>query len=284
MSDLRHFAIFGERNSGTNYLEKLIARNIDGLTPVPRNFGWKHGGLDRRWWAPDHRPQPLHDHARQADEVLFVVIFRSPLHWLLSMHRLPHHAPFHMQVPLSVFLRMEWADYYNESAPGDDIHPDPEARFALGRARNLIERFPSIFDLRREKIARFLAMASQLPRVAFVNYESVITAPDRFLGTMATLTGRQRLPLTSVDETKFGAGQFQQREGETVAPHDLEYVASRLCWYHEHLAGYTADFERLEASVAGSDAGIAIDGLIRPRPVLRYAEQGRVSETRLDAD
>jgi hypothetical protein len=69
-----------------------------------------------------------------------------------------------------------------------------------------------------------------------------------------------------------------------VAPHDLEYVVSRLFWYHEHLAGYTTDFERLEASLAGSDAGIAIDGLIRHRPVLRYAEQGRVSETRLDAD
>jgi hypothetical protein len=283
MTGLRHFAIFGERNSGTNYLEKLIARNIDGFTAVPRNFGWKHGGLDRRWWAPGHKPQPLHDHARQAEDVLFIAIFRSPLHWLLSMHRLPHHAPFHMQLPLSVFLRMEWADYYNEAAPGDDIRPEPDTRFALGRARNLIERFPSIFDLRREKISRFLSMASQLPRVVFVNYESIVAAPDRFLAALAGLVGRPRLPLTGVDETKFGAGPFRPRAGETMAVHDLEYVAGRLSWYHEHLAGYEADFPRLEAALAGPADDIAIDGLIHHHPVLRHAEGGSMSEIGLDA-
>ena len=283
MSGVRHFAIFGERNSGTNYLAKLIARNIDGLTLAPRHFGWKHGGLDRRWWDPGHKPDPLHDHARQADDVLFVVIFRSPLHWLLSMHRMPHHAPFHMQLPLSVFLRMEWADYYNELAPGDDIQDDPDTRFALGRTRNLIETFPSLFDLRREKILRFTAMTDQLPRVAMVNYESVVAAPRRFLAALAALTDRRCRPFAGVTETKFGTDVFRQREGETMALHDLEHIASRLSWYHEHLVGYDVDFAQVEACLAARGPDVAIDGLVQHRQVLRYADHGAVSTIPLDA-
>jgi hypothetical protein len=273
---LRHFTVFGERNSGTNYLEKLIARNFAGLTPAPRNFGWKHGGLDRRWWQPGLTPQPLHDHARDAAGVLFIVIHRNPVSWLLSMHRIPHHAPFHVNVPLSVFLRMEWSDYYNERGPGDDIAPDPDRRFALGRARNAIERFPSIFDLRREKIERFTAYATRLPQVVFVTYEAVAANPAGFLNALAEITRVPRLPvLAGVEETKFGTGRFVPREDETVAAHDFEHIAARLSWYHEHLVGYCADFDLMRARLAeAGDGPVAVDGLVGHLGHMRHMAHG----------
>ena len=276
MTDLRHFAIFGERNSGTNYLDKLISRNFERLTPAPRNFGWKHGGLDHRWWQPGLQPQILNDHAREAAGVLFIVVHRSPIDWLLSMHRIPHHAPFHMNLPLSVFLRMEWSAYFNEHAPGDDIQPEADRRFALGQARNQIERFPSLFDLRREKIERFVAYAGRVPHVVYVPYEAVVAHPSAFLDILADITRKPRLAtFAPVEETKFGTGRFERRAGETLASHDLDYVAGRLSWYHEHLVGYEADFALMRARIRDAgDGAVATDAVVRHEPVLRHVAAG----------
>jgi len=74
------FTIYGERCSGTNYLEGLITRNFNAT--VTWDFGWKHFfGLN-----------DLSD----SDDTLFVGIVRDPTDWLNSLYMTPHHLPIHL--------------------------------------------------------------------------------------------------------------------------------------------------------------------------------------------
>lgn len=72
---IKKFTIYGERNSGTNYLKALILKNFD--VSMTWQYGWKHffGFND------------LSD----SDDTLFIGITRNPYDWINSMYRNPHH-------------------------------------------------------------------------------------------------------------------------------------------------------------------------------------------------
>lgn len=98
--------VFGERNTGTNYIEKLIENNLDieiisGIVPRPflwltlgtekgrdlyfkmfyeRTFGWKHSV------APDSEKM-----AKAGEHIVFIAAFKNPYSWLLSLYKKPYH-------------------------------------------------------------------------------------------------------------------------------------------------------------------------------------------------
>lgn len=137
-SDIRYAKILGERNSGTNYLSKLIRKNFDvdllpGVQPsvqgdldayaasLPKplqhlarqmlvdvgmreieneNLGWKHAYPD---FALFEREKET------ASRTLFLVISKDPISWLKSFHRRPYHCLFPTRkMPLSQFIRHPW--------------------------------------------------------------------------------------------------------------------------------------------------------------------------------
>ena len=71
------FTIYGERCSGTNYLEQLITSNFE--LPVTWQYGWKHffGFSD----------------LQNSDDTLFFGIVRSPIEWIDSFFKNPYHIP-----------------------------------------------------------------------------------------------------------------------------------------------------------------------------------------------
>jgi hypothetical protein len=120
--------LYGERNSGTNYLSRLIHLNLDvrevrGVVPrklydlcrmLPgrealrdmyfrltyhRNLGWKHSRV-----LP---PEKLRRY-RLAREVSFITLTKNPYAWLLSLHRRPYHQHIDKQPDLLTFLRTPW--------------------------------------------------------------------------------------------------------------------------------------------------------------------------------
>jgi len=82
--DITRYQVLGERSSGTNYLDTLLAGN---LAIKPRaQFQWKHG-------------YPITHIVPRTQ--LTIVSFRDPLDWLRSMHKKPWHAPQDVwQMPL----------------------------------------------------------------------------------------------------------------------------------------------------------------------------------------
>jgi hypothetical protein len=76
---IKKYTIYGERCSGTNYLENLIDKNFD--IKITWEFGWKHffGFNDNQ--------------LKNSDDTLFICIVRNPVDWINSFYRELHHSP-----------------------------------------------------------------------------------------------------------------------------------------------------------------------------------------------
>jgi hypothetical protein len=80
--------IYGERCSGTNYLEELLKSNFD--IEVVWDYGWKH------FFG-------FHD-LKNSDDVLFLGIIRNLHDWINSLCRDPHHLSSHLNINTQAFL------------------------------------------------------------------------------------------------------------------------------------------------------------------------------------
>ena len=75
--------IYGERNSGNNYLIKLLDSNIINLNPsawkmhTEARFGWTHG-------------LPIPTDEANILKINFIILVKNPYSWLLSLYRNPH--------------------------------------------------------------------------------------------------------------------------------------------------------------------------------------------------
>jgi hypothetical protein len=72
------FTIFGERHSGTNFLEYVVSKNLKVNTTW--EFGWKHWIGNNNW-----------SQISNSKDVLFIGIVRNIYDWLGGMLNLPHH-------------------------------------------------------------------------------------------------------------------------------------------------------------------------------------------------
>ncbi|MFM8332222.1 MAG: hypothetical protein ACKN9T_11080 [Candidatus Methylumidiphilus sp.] len=125
--------IYGERNTGTNYLEKLIDLNIEanimpGVVPqrimalqqqlpgnemirdiyfkltFSSNLGWKHMLVKP--------PEKLRHHSN----VGFVTLTRNPYSWLLSLYDRPYHQYYSEKPSFEEFLAIPWRTVGRENA------------------------------------------------------------------------------------------------------------------------------------------------------------------------
>lgn len=81
-NNIRYFKIYGERNSGTNFVTQLLLKNTNLLEHslyYKGGTGWKHG-------FP--RLNLFNDNVRK--KTLFVVIIRDLESWLVSMFKTPY--------------------------------------------------------------------------------------------------------------------------------------------------------------------------------------------------
>lgn len=136
--------VFGERNTGTNYLSELLNLNLavhelPGTVPYPvfmaqkmvpgseellrdlyfrftfnRNFGWKHTLISDLASA-------LEEDA--PDDIFFVSITKNPYSWLLSLHRRPYHQEQLTALSFEEFIRTPWHTVGRENAPAVVSNP-----------------------------------------------------------------------------------------------------------------------------------------------------------------
>ena len=78
---IKKFTIYGERSSGTNFLEKSISINFD--VNYTKEFGNKH------FFCFDDCCKSY------SDNTLFIGIIRNPVYWLNSFIQQPYHIPNH---------------------------------------------------------------------------------------------------------------------------------------------------------------------------------------------
>lgn len=130
--------IYGERNTNTNYLGKLIQLNLDtveipGVVPAQimslqkklsgnervrdlyfkfsfkHNLGWKHSQV---------RPMALLQKALVGQSnVCFISLTKNPYAWLLSLHRNPYHQYYHKKLDFETFLQIPWQTVWRDNCP-----------------------------------------------------------------------------------------------------------------------------------------------------------------------
>jgi hypothetical protein len=147
---IEKFCVFGERCSGTTYLENLIESNF-GL-PMTDEFGLKH------FWN-------MTDFSNN-NTTLFIGIERELLSWLDSFAKTPHQVHPYRPYDYEALFFKPIRSYYQ----GD-----------------MVEDYENIIECRRTKsnIIRSL-FPNLLKHYFFITYEELVANPIEFLHTIQT--------------------------------------------------------------------------------------------------
>lgn len=157
--------IYGERNTGTNYLAKLIELNL-GVEQLPgvvpdwllnaqkqlpakeaikdiyfsmtfrRNLGWKHMLV-----------KPAAEMGRYAtglDEVVFLTLTKNPYSWLLSLHRRPYHKDYFGKGEFEAFLTTPWKPVGRENLGRATVTPIQLWNLKSASYIRLLEHLPTL--------------------------------------------------------------------------------------------------------------------------------------------
>ena len=149
---VEYFTIFGERCSGTNFLEKSIMKNF--YLNLTWDYGWKH-----LWRFHNFKNSSLED------ATIFIGIVRNPTSWIDSFFKNPHHIPQNKKINIKSFIEGEFTS----------IHQN-----------KLIEKYNNIFELRRIKNERLM---NQMPKLVknyiLIRYEDLNNDFDNVLTNIA---------------------------------------------------------------------------------------------------
>jgi len=171
---INRYTIFGERNSGTNYLQKILEHTLK--IPFTKRFGFKH------WYIKDFQPrgepntttdneciEPL----TNGDKTLFIFIVRNPYDWVCSMKSKPYHIKNTNHKNLYEFISNKYIAY-EQNRPGDHginsvspWYPDNEGKYFMERADNLI-------DLRNKKNEHFYNLRNHVNYFYLIRQENLI--------------------------------------------------------------------------------------------------------------
>jgi len=121
----RQIKLYGERNTGTNYLSKIIELNLNtnqipGIAPpsvlklqrilpgnelvrdiffqfsYKKNLGWKHTSV-----------KPYKNTSNKLN-IAILTLTKNPYSWLLSLHRNPYHQYYAQKPSFKDFLQQPW--------------------------------------------------------------------------------------------------------------------------------------------------------------------------------
>jgi hypothetical protein len=155
---MKKVTIYGERCSGTNYLEELLILNFD--VEIVWCYGWKHffGYSD------------LSD----SDDTLFIGIIRNLEDWINSLYREKHHLPDHLTKTIDTYLNNTFYSIYDNK---NEIIED--------RNIDTGERYKNIFELRLVKNKYLIEkMPNLVKNYCLITYDDLL---DNFVDIMYKL-------------------------------------------------------------------------------------------------
>jgi hypothetical protein len=145
---IKKYTIYGERCSGTNYLEQLILHNFD--IEVTWEYGWKHffGFND----------------LSNTDDVLFIGIIRNLCDWVNSLYREKHHLKPELTKDVDSFLNNT---FYSVDKKNNEYMTD--------RHIQTKKRYKNIFELRHTKNNFLLeTMPKLVKNYCIITYDNLI--------------------------------------------------------------------------------------------------------------
>jgi hypothetical protein len=226
--------LYGERASGTKYLQEVLERNLPDVR-VGFEFGWKHFF---------HQPG-----VESADDCLFVVIYREPLAWLRSLQRTPWHvAPALRGLPMSEFLRHEWWCVWDEDGevfPGD---PRYGAEMMIERDPETQQRFANVLHMRTAKIRNWESLREKTRYHFYLRFEDLTRDPRGQFEALAEHSSlRRRWRFDDPARRRKGGSKVYARFSDD----DLDFILHELDVELERRIGY--DVAQRVAALRGSE-------------------------------
>lgn len=156
-NNIEKVQIFGERCSGTNYLQNLLLKNFD--VSVTWECGFKHFfGFDED---------------KYNDKILFICIVRNPVDWINILYIKKWHLPNDLKKKDN-FLNKEFYSINDESSDSKDYSE-------IMKDRNIYtnERYKNIFELRHTKNKYLIDdLPKKVKNYLFIRYEDLINDFD----------------------------------------------------------------------------------------------------------
>ena len=132
MNNIKKVQIYGERCSGTNYLEELLMINFN--VEIIWDYGWKH------FFG--------HNDLSNSNDVLFIGIVRNLDDWINSLYREKHHLYIKHEDTLN---DEEKLNHYLNSEHYSIDHNENNIEIMEDRNMYTKERYSNIFELRHIK-------------------------------------------------------------------------------------------------------------------------------------
>lgn len=221
--------LFGERNTGTNYLEALLADNVycavcPGNLSEQRRLVYKvlHNSLpyqlarkiieanrdteyhrrfeDELGWKHARIPNLPNGLSAYPDGTGFIALVKNPYAWLLSMHKRPYQNENLNEVPFSDFIRRPW--------------------FTVGREHSGVPYYQNAVQMWNDKVGSYLNLKDYGPSL-IVRYEDVLRSPEDFIERVAS-TFRVSKALEIVSP-----GKSTKEDGRTTADIASYYLEER---------------------------------------------------------
>jgi hypothetical protein len=199
------YTIYGERHSGTNFLESCIKQQF-GLD-ITYFYGFKHFF----GWT---KPEILTYKARHT---LFLGITRHPYDWILALQRHPHHIPKE-NLKFPDFLLNEWYSV--------------RGKIELLEDRNYTnkQRYKNIFELRKEKC---IYLSEILPVI--INNYVLMSYDDlkyNHYQTMNIIGNRFNLKTIGTPPPFYGKDPIE------LSPEIKDIIDNNIDWKVEATLGY----------------------------------------------
>jgi hypothetical protein len=224
---MKFIKVFGERNSGTNYLESLVRRNFTlsilpgKVNPAFRRlkefeiirylyftttfntfFGWKHAQIN---------PKLINGIAK-SNETLFLVITKNPYSFLLSLYKRPYHQRSR-KADFASFIQSRWNATYFENGP---------------------KFYESPIELWNAKQASYLEFMSSNFNVYMIRYEDLLLDPEDIFNKVRT-----KFNLSKSDKFFTNASMSMKGEADKDFSYYKEYYLHerwREKLTHEHIS------------------------------------------------
>jgi len=216
MGDIKIFTIYGERCSGTNFIQKIMLDNFD--IEHLQLWGWKH------FFG--------HSDLSGTDDVLFIGIVRNPVQWMASLKKHPHHLPIGRNKRWGSFLLDEWVSI--DEATGNEIIEDRNWKDK--------KKYKDIFELRKLKNEYLLdRMPEMVSNYVLIRYEDIKRNGREIIVDIGKNFSIKRkssnIIITSSDET-YG-GTYIRKPKYKIPSRYMSAIRKRLDINQEKQLGYS---------------------------------------------
>lgn len=211
---INQYVIYGERHSGTKFLDKLINKNF--AINKTTQFGHKH------FFRPEYI---FESESSSIGKTLFLCIVRNPYDWIMSFHNERHHCGISNAKDIYRFLSQQWCS--REQFLGPEILED--------RHLYIDRRYKDIFELRSIKL-NFLRYILPLyvQNHVFIRYEDFI---DINFVSLFTANLRDRFNLIR-HTYHIESLDIRKKYYSKINPNLLEHINQNTDWKIENSIGY----------------------------------------------